>query len=85
MTRLPVPARLRGHLLAAACAAVLVTGTMTLTSLNADAAAPPVPTGWTQTFLEDFPGTALSGNWRVSEGTSYPGGPANFRKVAAPP
>jgi beta-glucanase (GH16 family) len=46
---------------------------------TAHAAAPPTPTGWTQTFLDDFNGTALStGNWRHSEGTSYPGGPPNF-------
>jgi beta-glucanase (GH16 family) len=38
----------------------------------------PVPSGWTQNFLDEFNGGGLSGNWRVSEGTSYPGGPGNF-------
>jgi hypothetical protein len=59
--------------------AVLVLGsTWLVNALNAEAAAPPAQAGWSQTFLDDFNGTALSGDWRHSEGTSSPGGPANF-------
>lgn len=50
----------------------------TVTTNDALAAAPPTPAGWTQNFLDDFTGGGLSGNWRVIEGTSYPGGPPNF-------
>jgi beta-glucanase (GH16 family) len=46
--------------------------------ISANAAVPPTSTGWTQTFLDDFDGSTLSGDWLHSEGTSYPGGPANF-------
>ncbi|MET8180834.1 glycoside hydrolase family 16 protein [Streptomyces sp. NPDC005336] len=48
----------------------------------ASASAPPVPSGWSQVFLDDFTGPAGSGvntqNWQYTTGTSYPGGPANF-------
>ncbi|WP_452094403.1 hypothetical protein [Dactylosporangium darangshiense] len=47
-------------------------------ALHAEAAALPTPSGWNQTFLDDFNGSALSGDWRHTEGTSYPGGPSNF-------
>ncbi|GIG61474.1 hypothetical protein Lfu02_58460 [Longispora fulva] len=63
---------------AALGAATLLFGAGVAASLDANAAAPPAPTGWTQTFLDDFNGGGLGGDWRVSEGTSYPGGPANF-------
>jgi beta-glucanase (GH16 family) len=70
--------RPRLRLLAVAATAVTLAGASMWVSVHAQAAAPPVPTGWTQTFLDDFNGSSLSGNWRVSEGTSYPGGPSNF-------
>jgi hypothetical protein len=56
----------------------MVGASITVVGLSANAAAPPTPAGWTQTFLDDFNGSALSGEWRHSEGTSYPGGPSNF-------
>jgi beta-glucanase (GH16 family) len=59
-------------------AAVLLTGALTVAP-QAQAAVPPAQTGWTQVFADDFTGSTLNTtNWRVSEGTSYPGGPANF-------
>jgi hypothetical protein len=56
-----------------------VSGLAFAATQDAEAAVPPTPTGWTQTFLDDFTGTTLNtGNWQHSEGTSYPGGPTNF-------
>jgi beta-glucanase (GH16 family) len=67
--------RLRATL--AVGAAVVVVGA--IIPLNSAQAAVPAPAGWTQVFADDFTGTSLNtGNWQVSEGTSYPGGPANF-------
>jgi beta-glucanase (GH16 family) len=61
-----------------ATAALTLAGASVAAAFHAQAAAPPVPAGWTQTFLDDFNGGGLSGNWRIDSGTSYPGGPANF-------
>src|SRR5436190_1706804 len=51
-------------------------------AIQAQAAVPPPPSGWTQIFAEDFNGPSGSGvntgTWRYTTGTSYPGGPANF-------
>src|SRR5881396_4420823 len=67
------------RMLAAASIALAFAGASLAAALHADAAAPPVPTGWTQTFLDDFDGSSLNGGtWRMDAGTSYPGGPANF-------
>jgi beta-glucanase (GH16 family) len=66
--------------LAAGAATVLVSAGIAMAD-NADAAetAAPTPSGWTQAFADDFDGGALNtGNWRVSEGTAYPGGPEGF-------
>lgn len=67
--------------LTAAAALALVAGTLTATPA-AQASAPPVPSGWTRTFLDDFNGAANTGvdtgNWRYDIGTSYPGGAANW-------
>jgi len=71
-------ARARIRLVAMSAAALVVAGSTIAVALNAQAAAPPVPAGWSQTFLDDFNGTALGGDWRIDQGTSYPGGPANF-------
>src|SRR5256885_659879 len=70
--------RPRVRLLAVAATALTLAGTSMWVAVHAQADAPPVPTGWAQTFVDDFTGNALGGNWRVSEGTSYPGGPSNF-------
>jgi beta-glucanase (GH16 family) len=46
------------------------------------ASAPPVPSGWTRVFLDDFNGGANTGvntgDWLYDIGTSYPGGAANW-------
>jgi hypothetical protein len=68
----------RVRLVTVPIAVLLLGSTWLVNALHAQAAAPPTPSGWSQTFLDDFTGTALSGAWRHSEGTSYPGGPANF-------
>jgi beta-glucanase (GH16 family) len=61
-------------------AALAVTAlTAALISITDNANAVATPTGWTATFVDEFDGSTLNtGNWQVSEGTSYPGGPANF-------
>src|SRR5262245_53080855 len=50
--------------------------------LNAEAALPPTPVGWTLVFSDDFGGSANTGlntsNWLYDIGTSYPGGAANW-------
>jgi beta-glucanase (GH16 family) len=72
----PSPQRWRPAL-AVGVVAVLVAGG--IAAANSAQAAVPAPTGWTQVFADDFTGTSLNtGNWRVSEGTSYPGGPEGF-------
>jgi beta-glucanase (GH16 family) len=64
-------------LIATAAAATLVAAGIVAAD-SADAAVP-APSGWTQVFADDFTGSSLNtGNWQVSEGTSYPGGPSNF-------
>jgi hypothetical protein len=78
--------RLRRRLLVATAVLATALGSGAVVAPQAEAAvvpaavnaAPPTPTGWAQTFLDDFTGTSLSGNWQHSEGTSYPGGPSNF-------
>ena len=51
-------------------------------TLQAEAALPPPPAGWTQIFADDFTGPANTGvntgNWRYTTGHGYPGGPVNF-------
>lgn len=73
----------RGRLALLAGAAVLVATGATVAALpNAGASVPPVPSGWTQVFADDFNGAAGSGvntaNWMYDLGTSYPGGAANW-------
>jgi beta-glucanase (GH16 family) len=63
-----------------AAGATLVIASVTAT-LDAGAAVPPAQNGWTLTFSDDFNGKAgsgVSGNWRYTTGTQYPGGPAHF-------
>jgi len=61
---------------------VAVAGASVAVTLHAQAAVPPTTAaGWTLNFVDDFTGAAgsgVSGNWRYTTGTSYPGGPANF-------
>lgn len=68
--------------MAALGTAAVVAAAAAAVTLPANAAAPPVPPGWSQVFLDDFSGAAGSGvntaNWQYTTGTSYPGGPANF-------
>jgi hypothetical protein len=48
----------------------------------AEASLPPVPSGWTQVFGDDFNGANGTGlntsNWLYDTGTGYPGGAANW-------
>ncbi|GLH97241.1 carbohydrate-binding protein [Phytohabitans aurantiacus] len=64
--------------------AVVVTAVSALlaVTLNARAALPPTPSGWSLVWSDDFTGAAntlpSSSNWIIDTGTSYPGGPANW-------
>jgi carbohydrate binding protein with CBM6 domain/glycosyl hydrolase family 16 len=73
--------RIRTRLLAVASATLTVAGSVAL-AVNADAALPPPPSGWTQVWADDFTGAAnslpSSSNWIIDLGTSYPGGPAQW-------
>jgi hypothetical protein len=69
------------RLIAAAAAAAAV-GATVAAAIQADAALPPTPSGWSLVWSDDFTGAAntlpSSTNWIVDTGTSYPGGPANW-------
>jgi len=71
----------RRLLLSTASVLALLAGTLTAATA-ADASAPPVPSGWTRVFLDDFTGPANTGvntgNWLYDLGTGYPGGAANW-------
>jgi beta-glucanase (GH16 family) len=72
--------RSRARVLIAIVAAAILGGAWVVMATDARAALP-TPAGWTQVFGDDFTGGAgsrVSGNWRYTTGTSYPGGPANF-------
>src|SRR5205809_5922214 len=74
------PSRTRARLFAVAAAVVLLTAALSGRT-TANAAVPPTQPGWTLMFSDDFNGAAgsgVSGNWRLTTGTSYPGGPAQF-------
>jgi beta-glucanase (GH16 family) len=63
--------------------AVLVTAASYVSaSTPAQAVLPPVPSGWSQVFADDFTGAANtspnSTNWQFALGHSYPGGPPNW-------
>jgi beta-glucanase (GH16 family) len=74
--------RKRSRLLPVALVAVLTAAGGIFLTVNANAAVPPTPTGWSLAFADDFNGannTLPSGaNWIIDTGTSYPGGPANW-------
>jgi beta-glucanase (GH16 family) len=73
--------RIRTRLLAAASITAALAGSAAV-AVNASAALPPPPAGWTQVWADDFVGAAntlpSSGNWIFDLGTSYPGGPAQW-------
>ncbi len=76
------PVRTPSGLLALLLSLCLAAAAAVLVSLPAHASVPPDPAGWTSVFRDDFNGPAGSGvntaNWQYVNGTSYPGGPANF-------
>jgi beta-glucanase (GH16 family) len=63
-------------------AVVAVTMTAPIVAINALAAVPPPPAGWTLVWGDDFTGAANTGvntgNWLYSLGHGYPGGAANW-------
>jgi hypothetical protein len=66
---------------AATAASVVLLAASVAAAFDAQAGIPPAGSGWTLNFADDFTGAAgsrVSGNWRYTLGTSYPGGPANF-------
>jgi len=78
---LTVPRRRRpvAVVLATLTAAVTLSAAVVL---NAEAAVPPTPTGWSLVWADDFNGGAgslpSSANWQIDLGHSYPGGPGNW-------
>lgn len=80
----PRNARLRGRgLLAGAATALLVAAIGAAGAVwHANAAQPPLASGWNLTWYDDFEGATnappASSNWIFDTGHSYPGGPANW-------
>jgi beta-glucanase (GH16 family) len=75
--------RTGGRRLVRAGVAVLAMLAASMTALpEAGASVPPVPSGWTRVFADDFNGPAGTGvnaaDWLYDLGTSYPGGAANW-------
>src|SRR5690348_9450094 len=70
------------RLLLSGVAAAALVGASIATLPDAGASVPPVPSGWTQVFADDFNGPAGSGlntgNWLYDLGHGYPGGAANW-------
>ncbi|MFG1950278.1 carbohydrate-binding protein [Micromonospora sp. NPDC048830] len=77
-TPLPRRRRLSLAVAVAATAATALAGT----TLSANAAVPPPPSGWSLVWSDDFTGAANTlpsgANWIIDTGTSYPGGPPNW-------
>jgi hypothetical protein len=73
--------RLRSRVLPLVMAG-LVTAAVATVTVNASAAVPATPSGWTLAFSDDFTGAANTlpsgARWIIDTGTSYPGGPANW-------
>jgi hypothetical protein len=73
--------RVRRRLLLAG-AAVATLAASVVSAINATAAVPPTPSGWSLVWSDDFTGAnntlPSSANWIIDTGTSYPGGPANW-------
>jgi hypothetical protein len=63
-------------------AALALAGASIATAVNAGAAVPPPPSGWTTVFSDDFNGAAGTGvntaNWLYDLGHGYPGGAGNW-------
>jgi hypothetical protein len=74
--------RLRSRSLFAALAALVLVAAWLTAVIDARAAIPPPPAGWSVQFSDDFNGPANSlpsgSNWRFSLGHGYPGGPPNW-------
>jgi beta-glucanase (GH16 family) len=72
----------RGRVLIAVGAISAVVAAMLAVTVNARAALPPTPSGWSLVWSDDFTGGAntlpSSSNWIIDTGTQYPGGPANW-------
>jgi beta-glucanase (GH16 family) len=72
----------RGRVLIAAAAVSAVVAAMLAVTVNARAALPPTPSGWSLVWSDDFTGgnntLPSSANWIIDTGTQYPGGPANW-------
>jgi beta-glucanase (GH16 family) len=70
------------RLLLAGVAALAVVAASLAAVPDAGASVPPVPSGWTQVFADDFNGPAGTGvntaDWLYDLGTGYPGGAANW-------
>ncbi len=81
MTPAPPTRHRRRNLLVAGAVALTMAGTTALT-VDANAALPGTPSGWTLQWSDDFTGSAnslpSSNNWIFTTGTQYPNGPANF-------
>jgi len=81
MTHQWSPSR-RRRVLVTSAAIALAVALIPVLVLNAEAALPPTPAGWTLVFSDDFGGAANTvlntSNWLYDTGTSYPGGAANW-------
>jgi hypothetical protein len=79
--KLSPPAHARRLLLCGSAALALLV-TPLATQQSASASLPPVPSGWTRVFADDFTGAANTGlntaDWLYDIGTGYPGGAANW-------
>jgi hypothetical protein len=75
------PHRFRRRVLVGAAAVATLVASV-VTAMNATAAVPPTPSGWSLVWSDDFTGAnntlPSSANWIIDTGTSYPGGPANW-------
>src|SRR5215470_4014697 len=83
MTHQPSPRRFRRRpVLVSVAAVALALALVPVLVLNAEAALPTTPAGWTLVFSDDFGGAANTGlntaNWLYDTGTGYPGGAANW-------
>src|SRR5262245_32604334 len=78
----PDGARPRLRFVLAGFAAVALASASIATAVNATAAVPPPPSGWTTLFSDDFTGAANTGvntgNWLYDLGHGYPGGAGNW-------
>jgi hypothetical protein len=82
MSRHTPPRRRSTRLLVAGAAVLAALFASVVTAMNARAAVPPAPAGWTLAWSDDFTGGSGTGvntsNWLYDTGTSYPGGAGNW-------